>query len=120
MVPGPNRMADEPEGAADRTAPDPPASAAAGAGRAPDDRPVCLCFGVSERKIVHHLKREKPPRASQLADCLGAGTGCGWCVPSLQLLHRRIVLEGAGSAVLPGDPDRYAAARRKRNAGRRG
>lgn len=54
-----------------------------------DDDHVCLCFQVSQRKICHYLRRERPKVASQLSDCLGAGTGCGWCVPFLKQLHRQ-------------------------------
>ena len=52
----------------------------------PDDD-VCLCFHVSLRKIGTYLKREDPPVASLISECLGAGTGCQWCVPILRKLH---------------------------------
>ncbi|GAB4384089.1 MAG: hypothetical protein Kow0022_05610 [Phycisphaerales bacterium] len=52
----------------------------------PDDN-VCLCFRVSLRKIRTFLEREDPPVASLISECLGAGTGCGWCVPFLRKLH---------------------------------
>ena len=52
----------------------------------PDDH-VCLCFRVSQRKLVTYMNREKPQVPSQLCDCLGAGTGCQWCVPFLKKLH---------------------------------
>ena len=52
----------------------------------PDDH-VCLCFRVSLRKISTYLERENPPVASLISECLGAGTGCQWCVPFLKHLH---------------------------------
>lgn len=52
----------------------------------PDDE-VCLCFHVSLRKIRTFLDREEPPVASLVSECLGAGTGCQWCVPFLKHLH---------------------------------
>ena len=52
------------------------------------DDHVCLCFHVSQRKICNYLKRERPCVASKMSDCLSAGTGCGWCVPFLEQLHR--------------------------------
>lgn len=52
----------------------------------PDDH-VCLCFRVSLRKIRNYLRQEDPPVASLISECLGAGTGCGWCVPFLKHLH---------------------------------
>lgn len=52
----------------------------------PDDE-VCLCFHVSLRKVRTFLQRENPGVASLISDCLGAGTGCQWCVPFLRHLH---------------------------------
>ena len=51
------------------------------------DDEVCLCFHVSLRKIRGYMEREQPPVASLISECLGAGTGCGWCVPFLKYLH---------------------------------
>jgi NAD(P)H-nitrite reductase large subunit len=48
----------------------------------PDDK-ICYCYGVSLRKLVNFARRERPSRASRMSECLGAGTGCGWCVPFL-------------------------------------
>ena len=73
------------------------------------DQNVCLCFHVSLRKVVNHLKREKPRVASQLSECLGAGTGCHWCVPYLEELHRQ--WQDGEEPDLPVDPESYAAAR---------
>ena len=56
------------------------------AGMDPDDH-VCLCFHVSLRKLRNYIARENPPVPSRIADCLGAGTGCRWCVPFLVRLH---------------------------------
>jgi hypothetical protein len=54
----------------------------------PDDT-VCYCFHVSLRKIETFCKVQKPQVASQISDCLSAGTGCGWCVPMLKRIHHR-------------------------------
>jgi len=48
----------------------------------PDDK-VCYCYGVSARKLVNFARRTRPQRPSQMSECLGAGTGCGWCIPFL-------------------------------------
>lgn len=48
---------------------------------------VCLCFHVPLVKIRSYLAREDPKVASLISECLGAGTGCGWCVPYLKELH---------------------------------
>jgi NAD(P)H-nitrite reductase large subunit len=50
---------------------------------------LCLCFHVTRRKVVNYIKIEKPRRASQLSECYGAGTGCGWCRPFLERLFER-------------------------------
>jgi bacterioferritin-associated ferredoxin len=55
----------------------------------PDDT-VCFCFHVSLRKIQTFCAVEKPQHASQISDCLSAGTGCGWCVPMLKHLHHKL------------------------------
>ncbi len=48
------------------------------------DDEVCLCFHVTKRKVLNYLRVERPRRASQLAGCFGAGTGCGWCRQALE------------------------------------
>lgn len=48
----------------------------------PDDE-LCLCFHVTKRKVENYLRIERPRSASQLSECYGAGTGCGWCRPFL-------------------------------------
>src|SRR5215470_9355585 len=50
------------------------------------DDELCLCFHVSKRKVLNFLAVEKPQRASQMSECFGAGTGCGWCRPYLEKL----------------------------------
>ena len=50
------------------------------------DDELCLCFHVTNRKVINYLRVERPQRESQLADCHGAGTGCGWCRPFLKKL----------------------------------
>ncbi len=55
-----------------------------------DDK-LCYCFHISKRKIVNYVKRERPRRASQISECFGAGTGCGWCIPFLRKIHQEIV-----------------------------
>ncbi len=75
-----------------------------------DDDLVCLCFSVSKRKIVNFCKREKPPVASQISDCLSAGTGCQWCVPFLKKLHQQ-VMDGEANPDLPVAPQEYAQRR---------
>ena len=55
----------------------------------PDDK-VCFCFHVSLRKIENFCKVNKPQAATQISECLSAGTGCGWCVPMIRKIHTRL------------------------------
>jgi bacterioferritin-associated ferredoxin len=55
----------------------------------PDDT-VCFCFHVSLRKVETFCNVEKPKVPSQISECLSAGTGCGWCVPMLRKIHKRL------------------------------
>lgn len=50
------------------------------------DDDICLCFHVSLRKVKKFIRLEKPTRPSQISQCFGAGTGCGWCRPFLEKL----------------------------------
>ena len=82
------------------------------------DDDLCLCFHVSLRKLVAFMKRQKPTVASRLSECLGAGTGCQWCVPFLEELHRR--WNEGEEPDLPISPADYAKRRaRYRATGRR-
>jgi bacterioferritin-associated ferredoxin len=66
----------------------------------PDDE-ICYCYHVSLRKLVNFARRKRLARPSQMSECLGAGTGCGWCIPILQRIHeaaRRAEEEGLPQA----------------------
>lgn len=58
-----------------------------------DDK-VCLCFRVTRRKLCNFVRIHKPKVASQLSECGGAGTGCGWCVPFLKQIFKQGVEGG--------------------------
>lgn len=53
------------------------------------DDPVCLCFRVTKRKLVNYVRTQRPRVASQLSQCGGAGTGCGWCIPFLKQIFEQ-------------------------------
>ena len=78
-----------------------------------DDK-ICYCFDVSLRKLVNFARRERPPCASQMSECLGAGTGCGWCIPMLRKIHASAIDSPQQEPVdleLPLTPDEYAKRR---------
>ena len=72
----------------------------------PDDE-LCLCFHVTKRKVINYLRVERPQRESQLAECHGAGTGCGWCRPFLQKLFDAAQTPDQPAPKLP-SPEEYA------------
>jgi len=76
------------------------------------NRQICLCFHVSQRKLLNFIRIEKPKRAAQMSECFGAGTGCGWCRPFLRQLFDQAVSDGATKLDLPTDEE-YARMRGK-------
>ncbi len=50
------------------------------------DDELCLCFHISCRKVLNYIRIHRVRLPSQLADCGGAGTGCGWCRKQMQKL----------------------------------
>ncbi|HLJ91807.1 MAG TPA: (2Fe-2S)-binding protein [Gemmataceae bacterium] len=58
------------------------------------DAKICYCFHVTKRKLVNFIRRCRPKVPSQLSECGGAGTGCGWCIPFLEQLHQQAVCGG--------------------------
>ncbi len=83
----------------------------------PDDE-ICYCYHVTLRKLVNFARRTQPQRASQLSQCLDAGTGCGWCIPVLQRIHAQTLAnepadDNATPSDLPKSAAEYADARRQ-------
>jgi NAD(P)H-nitrite reductase large subunit len=66
----------------------------------PEDE-ICYCFHVSKRKIQNYIRLHRPRVASQISDCGGAGTGCGWCIPFLQKYHRDLLAPTSAAASVP-------------------
>jgi NAD(P)H-nitrite reductase large subunit len=61
----------------------------------PDDK-ICYCYNVPFRKLWNYACRRRLQRASQLSECLGAGTGCGWCIPILKRIFTQAQEQGCG------------------------
>ncbi|MFM8251138.1 MAG: bacterioferritin-associated ferredoxin [Planctomycetota bacterium] len=83
------------------------------------DDELCLCFHVTQRKVINFLRVEKPRRVGELSHCQGAGTGCGWCRPFLQRLFDQAIAQGQITAELPSAAD-YARLRQGYLAENRG
>lgn len=78
----------------------------------PDDE-ICYCFHISKRKILNFIRLHRPRVASQVSECGGAGTGCGWCIPFLQKYHRDLLAPQAPTGAVDDALSReeYAEAR---------
>lgn len=76
------------------------------------DDTICYCFHISKRKILNHIRVHRPRRASQISECGGAGTGCGWCVSYLKkyFAESQGQLSGEGDALTANDYARQRAA----------
>ena len=58
------------------------------------DAKICYCFHVSRRKLENFVRLYQPKVPSQLSECGGAGTGCGWCIPFLKQIFQQAVAGG--------------------------
>ena len=67
------------------------------------DDTICYCFHVRKRKIINFIRLHKLRRASQISECGGAGTGCGWCIPYLKRYFEQVNTgdEGASDTMTP-------------------
>ena len=74
------------------------------------DAKICYCFHVTRRKLVKFVHRRHPKVASQLSECGGAGTGCGWCIPFLKQIFRQETHGEEGDVEML-TPEEYAAQR---------
>lgn len=73
------------------------------------DDQICYCYHVSARKLILFARRTCPQRPSQMTECLGAGTGCGWCIPFLKK-----IAENPDAFLKEGiTPEEYAAKRQE-------
>ena len=75
----------------------------------PDDE-LCLCFHVTRRKVENYIRLNRPKVPSQLAECYGAGSGCGWCRKILESLWRAAQENSGNDLELP-DAISHSAAR---------
>ena len=74
------------------------------------DYTICYCFHVSKWKILNYIRIHQARRPSQISQCGGAGTGCGWCVSYLKRYFEESSPTGE-SATEAITPDEYARQR---------
>jgi len=71
------------------------------------DAKVCYCFHITRRKLVNHCRQMQPKVPSQLSECGGAGTGCGWCIPFLTQIFRQAAEGGVVTELEALSPEEY-------------
>ena len=69
------------------------------------DDELCLCFHISCRKVLNYIRIHQVKLPSQLAECGGAGTGCGWCRKQLE----KLLILSAGSPPRAGEIEEWLA-----------
>jgi bacterioferritin-associated ferredoxin len=77
----------------------------------PEDK-ICYCYGVTMAKLWNYARRQKPRRPSQMSECLGAGTGCGWCIPILKQIQQEATAPSQDGIHIDMTPDEYAEKRK--------
>ena len=75
------------------------------------DAKICYCFHVSRRKLVNFVRQTKPKVPSQLSQCGGAGTGCGWCIPFLKQIFQQTTTGNDAPELESLTPEEYARRR---------
>jgi len=71
---------------------------------------ICYCFHISKRKILNFIRIHEPQVPSQISECGGAGTGCGWCIPFLKKYFAQ-VKENQPDESVDLTPEEYAKQR---------
>jgi NAD(P)H-nitrite reductase large subunit len=71
------------------------------------DAKICYCFHVSRRKLANFIRQNRPKVPSQLSECGGAGTGCGWCIPFLKQIFHQAAAGGATTELEQLTPEEY-------------
>ncbi len=85
------------------------------------DDPVCYCFHISKRKVLNFLRVHRPRVPSELSQCGGAGTGCGWCIATLKRYfeaHQQGAGEAAGEGLSRSEYEAQRAAYIRAGKGR--
>jgi NAD(P)H-nitrite reductase large subunit len=80
---------------------------------APRPSNVCICFHVPLHKLLAFIRQRHPRVASQLSECFGAGTGCGWCIPFLEKIHEATSKDPQSTPDLGLSEAEYLARRRE-------
>ncbi len=82
------------------------------------DDEICYCYHVSGRKLINFARRTRPARPSQMSECLGAGTGCGWCIPFLRKIAEApesFLAEGLSAAEYAARREEYIRTKQPKN-----
>ena len=82
----------------------------------PPPRELCVCFHVPLNKVTKFVRLNRPRVASQLSECYGAGTGCGWCIPFLEKIFEAMQADPSREPDVGLSQEEYLARRREYHA----
>ena len=71
---------------------------------------ICLCSVVSKRAAVVLCRQREQSVADLVRTCISIGSGCLWCVPYLELLHKQ-VMDGVEDPDIDMSAEEYARCR---------
>lgn len=58
-----------------------------------DDTQICSCHNVTKGDVVNSVKDGTCTTIGQIKSCTKAGTGCGGCMPLVQSIFNKTMLE---------------------------
>ncbi len=69
-----------------------------GPGKAPEERVICECFGVTEREIERAIRENRLSTVEEVTNYTKAGGGCGGCHDSIREIIARVLGEAPSQA----------------------
>lgn len=61
--------------------------------RSDDSTQICACHNVSKGDVVENVKGGNCKTIGEVKSCTKAGTGCGGCMPLVQSIFNKTMLE---------------------------
>lgn len=58
-----------------------------------DSTQICSCHNVTKGDVVDNVKNETCKSIAEVKSCTKAGTGCGGCMPLVQSIFNKAMLE---------------------------
>ncbi len=72
-----------------------------------EEKILCKCFSVTDKKIIRAIKENNLRTVEQVTNYTKAGGGCGKCKPEIEKLLKEFWEKAATKPAPPEPPDRY-------------